>query len=133
MPLSDALLQDIQDARAHSMPPLRATAPALEALLYTPFPCLDHGFVRVVDYMGDDDAVVQSARVSYGRGTKASRHCTYHGVALNVAMDLEPFARINPCGYAGLQTVDLSTIGVHTTWEEAAQVLGQQLSIRLAP
>ena len=49
MPLSDALLQDIQDARAHSMPTLRATAPALEALLYTPFPCLDHGFVRVVD------------------------------------------------------------------------------------
>ena len=66
-------------------------------------------------------------------GIKVSRHCTYHGVALNVAMDLAPFARINPCGYAGLQTVDLSTIGVHTTWEEAAQVLGQQLSTRLAP
>ena len=66
-------------------------------------------------------------------GIKVSRHCTYHGVALNVAMDLEPFTRINPCGYAGLRTVDLSTIGVHTTWEEAAQVLGQQLSIRLAP
>ena len=66
-------------------------------------------------------------------GIKVSRHCTYHGVALNVAMDLEPFTRINPCGYAGLATVDLSTIGVHTTWDEAAQVLGQQLSIRLAP
>lgn len=66
-------------------------------------------------------------------GIKVSRHCTYHGVALNVAMDLEPFRRINPCGYAGLQTVDLSTIGVHTTWEEAAQVLGRQLSVRLAP
>ncbi|WP_242421863.1 lipoyl(octanoyl) transferase LipB [Acidovorax sp. GW101-3H11] len=66
-------------------------------------------------------------------GIKVSRHCTYHGVALNVAMDLEPYSRINPCGYAGLQTVDLSTIGVNTTWEEAAQVLGQQLSIRLAP
>ena len=66
-------------------------------------------------------------------GIKVSRHCTYHGVALNVDMDLEPYRRINPCGYAGLQTVDLSTIGVHTTWEEAAQVLGQQLSIRLAP
>ena len=66
-------------------------------------------------------------------GIKVSRHCTYHGVALNVNMDLEPYGRINPCGYAGLQTVDLSTIGVHTTWEEAAQVLGQQLSIRLAP
>jgi hypothetical protein len=54
-------------------------------------------------------------------------------VALNVAMDLEPFERINPCGYAGLQTVDLSTIGVSTTWEEAAQVLGQQLSMPWRP
>ena len=48
-------------------------------------------------------------------GIKVARHCTYHGVALNVAMDLEPFSRINPCGYAGLQTVDLSTIGVSST------------------
>ena len=66
-------------------------------------------------------------------GIKVSRHKTYHGLALNVAMDLEPYTRINPCGYAKLQTVDLSTIGVSTTWEEAAQVLGQQLSMRLAP
>ena len=66
-------------------------------------------------------------------GIKVSNHRAYHGVALNVAMDLEPFSRINPCGYAGLRTVDLSTIGVNTTWEEAAQVLGHQLSIRLAP
>ena len=66
-------------------------------------------------------------------GIKVSRHCTYHGVALNVAMDLSPFYRINPCGYAGLQTVDLSTIGVHTSWDEAAAVLGHQLSIRLTP
>ncbi|KRC31406.1 lipoate--protein ligase [Acidovorax sp. Root219] len=66
-------------------------------------------------------------------GIKVSRHSTYHGAALNVEMDLEPFGRINPCGYAGLRTVDLSTIGVQTTWEEAAQVLGQQLGIRLSP
>lgn len=66
-------------------------------------------------------------------GIKVSRHCTYHGVALNVAMDLEPYSRINPCGYAGLQTIDLSTIGVHTTWEEVAGVLGKQLTVRLAP
>lgn len=66
-------------------------------------------------------------------GIKVSRHCTYHGVALNVAMDLEPYSRINPCGYANLRTVDLSTIGVHTTWDEAAQVLSQQLSARLVP
>ncbi|WP_199220116.1 lipoyl(octanoyl) transferase LipB [Limnohabitans sp. Hippo3] len=64
-------------------------------------------------------------------GIKVSRHCTYHGAALNVAMDLEPFDRINPCGYAGLKTVDLSTIGVETTWNEAAQVLAQQLAARL--
>lgn len=66
-------------------------------------------------------------------GIKVSRHCTYHGVALNVAMDLEPFSRINPCGYAGLKTVDLSTIGVRTTWEEAAGVLSEKLCSRLAP
>ena len=66
-------------------------------------------------------------------GIKVSRHCTYHGVALNVAMDLSPFDRIHPCGYAALQTVDLSTIGVHTTWEDAARFLGQQLANRLAP
>ena len=66
-------------------------------------------------------------------GIKVSRHCTYHGVSLNVAMDLGPFSRINPCGYAGLQTVDLSTIGVQTTWEEAAAVLGRKLCIYLAP
>jgi len=64
-------------------------------------------------------------------GIKVSRHCTYHGVALNVAMDLEPFGRINPCGYAGLKTVDLSTIGVDTTWDEAARVLAEQLDARL--
>ena len=66
-------------------------------------------------------------------GIKVSRHATYHGVALNVQMDLEPFSRINPCGYAGLQTVDLSTIGIQTTWEEAATVLSQKLSTFLAP
>jgi len=65
-------------------------------------------------------------------GIKVSRHCTYHGVALNVAMDLEPFSRINPCGYAGLQTLDLSTIGVSTTWKEAAGVLGQKLGAHLS-
>jgi lipoyl(octanoyl) transferase len=66
-------------------------------------------------------------------GVKVSRHCTYHGLALNVAMDLEPFSRIDPCGYAGLATVDLSTIGVPTTWTVAAGVLGQKLAALLAP
>jgi lipoyl(octanoyl) transferase len=64
-------------------------------------------------------------------GIKVSRHCAFHGVALNVAMDLSPFRRIDPCGYAGLETVDLSTIGVSVTWNEAAQVLGGKLGALL--
>jgi lipoyl(octanoyl) transferase len=66
-------------------------------------------------------------------GIKVSRHCSYHGLALNVKMDLEPFDRINPCGYAGLQSVDLFTIGVNTSWEEAADVLAHKLAALLAP
>ncbi|MDO9438002.1 lipoyl(octanoyl) transferase LipB [Hydrogenophaga sp.] len=66
-------------------------------------------------------------------GIKVSRHCTYHGLALNVAMDLQPFKRINPCGYRGLETVDLSTIGVAVSWDETARVLGQKLMTTLTP
>ena len=66
-------------------------------------------------------------------GIKVSRHCTYHGVALNVAMDLEPFSRINPCGYEGLQTTDLRSLGVPVVWDEAARVLADKLAARLAP
>ncbi|MEO8543956.1 MAG: lipoyl(octanoyl) transferase LipB [Burkholderiaceae bacterium] len=66
-------------------------------------------------------------------GIKVSRNCSYHGVALNVQMDLEPFARINPCGYAGLQTVDLSTIGVSVGWSEVADLLSMKLATYLAP
>ena len=66
--------RDAIDAlRAQEQPTRRATVPALEKVLYTPFPVLDHGFVRVVDYMGDDAAIVQAARVSYGSGTKSVR------------------------------------------------------------
>ena len=66
-------------------------------------------------------------------GIKVSRHCTYHGIALNVAMDLQPFAGINPCGYEGLRTVDLSTIGVKASFDEVAEVLGHALANRLSP
>ncbi len=62
--------QEIDAQRAESFETRRATVPALEAILYQAIPILDHGFVRVVDYMGDDNAVVQAARVSYGKGTK---------------------------------------------------------------
>jgi len=65
-------------------------------------------------------------------GVKLSRHCTYHGVALNVAMDLEPFTRIDPCGYAGLKTVDLRSLGVQVEWADVAQQLGAHLQRRLA-
>ena len=66
-------------------------------------------------------------------GIKVSRHCTYHGVALNVAMDLAPFGTINPCGYAGLQTVDLATLGAGGDWPEVAHRLGQSLASHLGP
>lgn len=66
-------------------------------------------------------------------GIKVSRNCTYHGVAFNVAMDLEPFSRINPCGYRGLQTIDLSTIGVSVTWSDVASILGAKLAAYLGP
>jgi lipoyl(octanoyl) transferase len=66
-------------------------------------------------------------------GIKVSRNCTYHGLALNVAMDLEPFRRINPCGYVALQTVDLSTIGYAVSWQDAADVLSHKLATYLAP
>ena len=61
---------EIAAARARSSETKRPTVPALEAMLFAPMPVLDHGFVRVIDYMGDDAAIVQAARVSYGRGTK---------------------------------------------------------------
>ena len=61
---------EIEAARAHPATTLRPTVPAIEAQLHRPHPVLDHGFVRVVDYMGDDGAIVQAARVSYGRGTR---------------------------------------------------------------
>jgi thymidylate synthase (FAD) len=61
---------EIAEARSRTASTLRPTVPALEAMLFEAFPVLDHGFVRVIDYMGDDAAIVQAARVSYGRGTK---------------------------------------------------------------
>lgn len=66
-------------------------------------------------------------------GIKVSRNCTYHGLALNVRMDLSPFSNINPCGYAGLHTVDLSTMGVTTELEQVKQVLSQKLVSHLLP
>ncbi len=66
-------------------------------------------------------------------GVKVSRHCAYHGVALNVAMDLEPFSRIDPCGYAGLATVDLARLGIDSTWRDAADHLAARLQSQFTP
>ena len=71
MALTESQQQEIAAARATEARTLRPSVPALEAMLFQATPVLDHGFVRVIDYMGDDAAVVQAARVSYGRGTKA--------------------------------------------------------------
>lgn len=61
-------------------------------------------------------------------GIKVSKHCTYHGASLNVCMDLEPFTHINPCGYRGLQTVDLSTIGVSVSLDDVRLLWTTELS-----
>jgi lipoyl(octanoyl) transferase len=66
-------------------------------------------------------------------GIKVSKGCTYHGVALNVAMDLSPFKAINPCGYAALTTVDMASLGVSVAIEEVMYQLTQRLLARFKP
>ncbi len=70
MQLNEAQQKEIEELTKASYVTKRPTVPAFEEILYKPFPVLDYGFVRVVDYMGDDSAIVQAARVSYGKGTK---------------------------------------------------------------
>ena len=70
MTITQEQLDDIKQAKAQAFTTKRPTVVALEDVLYDAHPVLDHGFVRVVDYLGDDSAIVQAARVSYGRGTK---------------------------------------------------------------
>lgn len=65
-------------------------------------------------------------------GVKVTQHRTYHGLALNVAMDLQPFQDIHPCGYAGLRTVDLATLGVHVEWTDVADRLAHRLAALLS-
>jgi lipoyl(octanoyl) transferase len=118
-------------------------APGIYVRLHDPF-----GHAKLPDLMKNDVVVQASIEsnaiqnesttsfVGLGKiaaiGVKVSRHCAYHGCALNVAMDLEPFSRINPCGYPGLATVDLRSLGVDVNPQESAQVLAQQLSSRLS-
>lgn len=71
MPLTQDQLDEITQLRSTARETLRATVPGMEAHLYTAHTVLDHGFIRVIDYMGDDAAICQAARVSYGKGTKS--------------------------------------------------------------
>ena len=71
MPLTPEQQAEIDEERAQSRQTRRVVSQGMEDHLYTAYPVLDHGFVRVIDYMGDDAAITQAARVSYGKGTKA--------------------------------------------------------------
>ncbi len=79
-----------------------------------------------------DDASRRTAKIA-ALGIKVSNGCTYHGVSLNVAMDLAPYAGINPCGYAGLRTVDLRACGVATDVDTVGALLARRLAAHLAP
>ncbi len=70
MKLTKEQSQEIKDLQSQSFKTKRVTAPELEEILYEALPILDHGFIRVIDYMGNDNSIVQAARVSYGKGTK---------------------------------------------------------------
>jgi lipoyl(octanoyl) transferase len=78
------------------------------------------------EQLGAPDAPERLGKIA-ALGIKVARHCTYHGLSLNVAMNLEPFSRINPCGYQGLPTVDLATIGVQATPHDVAMRLAHHL------
>ena len=70
MKLTQEQTKEIKDQQSQKNETKRVTSPELEKILYEAVPALDHGFVRVIDYMGNDSSIVQSARVSYGKGTK---------------------------------------------------------------
>lgn len=77
-----------------------------------------------------DERFSSAAKIA-ALGIKVHRGCAYHGLAFNVAMDLSPFARIDPCGYAGLRTVDLATLGVRATMAQVAARLVERLQAHL--
>lgn len=101
------------------------SAPGIYVRMNNPF---DHA--RLAQQPPHNDPFSGLGKIS-ALGIKVSRHCTYHGLALNVDMDLSPFNRINPCGYAGLQTIDLHTIGIHTNVAQVQDLLRLHLSALL--
>jgi len=125
--LEQAALRTLEsyDVTGHRVP----SAPGIYVRLADP-----HGHARL---KVDPDAPASARFDGLGKiaalGVKVSNHCTYHGLALNVAMDLEPFRRIDPCGYRGLATTDLATLGVSTDWGAAAGRLAERLDSQLRP
>ena len=117
--LEDAVLRTLADfdVTGHRVP----GAPGIYVRLDDPF-----GHAALVHDRPVSDPFRGLGKIA-ALGVKVSNHCTYHGVALNVAMDLQPFARINPCGYAGLKTVDLATLGVVADRATVADALGRRL------
>ncbi len=104
-----------------------AGAPGIYVQQHDPF-----GHAVLPAPKSEADRFVGMAKIA-ALGIKVSRHCAYHGVALNVAMDLSPFLDINPCGYKGLATVDLATLGVHASCSDVAATLAERLAHQLAP
>ena len=91
---------------------------------------IQNGTLVTPDGMKKGDLLVEGGKIA-ALGLKIHRQCSYHGVALNVAMDLAPYARIHPCGYQTLQATDLAACGVRASWDDAAWRLGQALARRL--
>ncbi len=102
-------------------------APGIYVRPHAPF---DHA--RLPPTLAGQDSFAGLAKIA-ALGIKVSRSRSYHGLALNVAMDLEPFTRIDPCGYAGLATTDLRTLGVSADWDTVATRLASELQALLQP
>jgi lipoyl(octanoyl) transferase len=122
--LEEAILRTLEDfdVTGHRV----AGAPGIYVRLDDPF-----GHAALTGPRPPGDAFRGLGKVA-ALGVKVSNHCTYHGVAFNVAMDLRPFDRINPCGYAGLKTVDLATLGIVADWAQVAPVLGRRLAAQFS-
>ena len=117
--LEDAVLRVLADlgVTGHRV----AGAPGIYVRLADPF-----GHAALAGPRPADDPFRGLGKIA-ALGIKVSNHCTYHGVSLNVAMDLRPFAQINPCGFAGLRTIDLATLGVPARADDVAPLLGRRL------
>ncbi|MBN3811110.1 lipoyl(octanoyl) transferase LipB [Paraburkholderia sp. Ac-20347] len=87
--------------------------------------------IYVPEHASGASAAHRGAKVA-ALGLKIRNGCSYHGVSLNVSMDLSPFLAINPCGYAGLETVDMASLGVAADWRDVAATLAAQLETQLA-